>query len=153
MERVGNITNPQPNGTQEISERMSNTSMTYRAAVGRVIVKIRLVCSLPAFDTVELAGAIEAFCKVLHGVVPEDRLNDCYLHAIRRRNSTYPLAVTEIVESWRAILSDETARRRLCSLCDGSGYSVVRDPLDHEKDIVKECPHCHGKAQTAIARV
>lgn len=115
--------------------------------------KIRLVCSLPAFDTQELAAAVEAFTEVLHGVVPAERLNDCYLYAVRHRTSTYPLAATEIIEAWRAILSDEAAKRRPCFLCDGSGYATVRDPDDHEKDIMKECPHCHGRAQTAIAKV
>lgn len=152
METIDNIANRVVNGTLEICERTSNTSPTYRAEVGRLIVKIRLVCSLPAFDKVELAGAIEAFCEVLHGVVPESRLNDCYVYAIRHRNSTYPLAVTEIVEAWRRILADEVAKRRKCFLCDGSGYATVRDPNDHEKDMQKECPHCFGRVQTAVAK-
>ena len=149
MEQIANLL---PNVTPGTSERTLSISAPYRAEVGRVIVKIRLVCSLPAFDRTELAAAIEAFCEVLHGVVPIERLNDCYLHAIRHRSSTYPLAVTELVESWRAILSDEVSKRRACHLCDGSGYSLVRDPDDHEKDILKECPHCFGKAKTALAK-
>jgi hypothetical protein len=120
--------------------------------VARVIVKIRLVCSLPALETTELAAAVEAFCEVLNGVVPAERLNECYLYAIRHRNSTYSLAATEIIEAWRAILSDEVSKRRACHLCDGSGYAMVRDPDNHERDIQKECPHCFGRAQTAMAK-
>jgi hypothetical protein len=118
----------------------------------RLIIKIRLVCSLPPLETIDLAAAAEAFCEVLNGVVPVERLNECYLYAVRHRTSTYPLAATEIIEAWRAILSDEVSKRRACHLCDGSGYAMVRDPDNHEQDIQKECPHCFGKVQTAIAK-
>ena len=117
-----------------------------------MIVKIRLVCSLPAFDTVELAGAIEAFCEVLHGTVPEDRLNECYLYAIRHRDSTFPLAVTEIVEAWRRILTEEMASRRAqCVLCGGKGVAIVYDKKT-DTEFEKECPTCFGRVQTAIAK-
>ena len=115
--------------------------------------KIRLVCSLPALERDELAVAVEAFSEVLYGSVPAERLNDCYLYAVKHRDSTFPLAVTEIIHAWRAILAEEVARRpQPCFLCDGSGYATIRDPNDHDKDIVKECPNCFGKAQTAIAK-
>jgi hypothetical protein len=152
MEAVKGIASRQLNETQEISERASSTSATYRGAVGRLIIKIRLVCSLPAFDRIELAAAIEAFCEVLAGVVPEERLNDAYLYAIRHRDSTYPLAVTEIVEAWRRILTDEIAARRApCVLCGGQGFAMVYDKKT-DTEFKKECPTCFGKVQTAIAK-
>jgi hypothetical protein len=151
MEQITEIANRQLSATQETSERASNTSQIFRAEVGRLIVKIRLVCSLPAFDKTEFAAAIEAFSEVLNGVVPGERLNECYLYAIRHRSSTYPLAVTEIVDAWRVISADEVARRRPCTLCDGSGFGLVYDPKT-DTEIQKECPHCFGRVQTAIAR-
>lgn len=119
--------------------------------MARLIVKIRLVCSLPALETTELSAAVEAFCEVLHNTVPVERLNDCYLHAIRHRTSTYPLAATEIIEAWRTISADEIARLRPCFLCDGSGYGMVYDPKT-DADILKECPHCHGRISTAMQK-
>ena len=151
MDKISNDLNQLPSVTSETSERMSSTSQTYRAEVGRLIVKIRLVCSLPAFDKTELAAAIEAFGEVLNGVVPGERLNECYLYAVRHRSSTYPLAVTEIVDAWRLISANEIAQRRPCTLCDGSGFGMVYDPKT-DTEIQKECPHCFGRIQTAIAR-
>src|SRR5690242_14839995 len=125
METIDSVANRVVSATPAISPRTSNISPAYRAEVGKVIVKIRLVCSLPAFETKELAPAIEAFCEVLHGVVPAERLNDCYLYAARHRNSTYPLAVTELIEAWRIINADEAARRKsACGLCKGEGGAM-----------------------------
>ncbi len=152
MEAISKITNRQLSETPETSERTLNISTTFRAEVGRVIVKIRLVCSLPAFDKVELAAAIEAFCEVLHGVVPCERLNDCYLYAVRHRSSTYPLAVTELVESWQKICAEEAGKRRAeCPICKGAGTAIAYDPKN-DVEFQKECPYCFGRVQTAIAK-
>jgi hypothetical protein len=113
-----------------------------------------LACSLPALETQELAAAVEAWCEILYPVVPVNRLNDCYLHAIRSRESTFAIAATEILTAWRIISSEEARQRQRaqpCRLCFGWGYGKVYDPKT-DTEIVKECPHCHGQIQTAIAK-
>ena len=145
------IENHLPSVTLETSERTSNTSGAYRTAIARLIVKIRLVCLLPALETQELAATVEAFAEVLEPCVPLERLNDCYLHASRHRTSTYPLAATEILQAWRVISADEIAKRRPCTLCDGSGFGLVYDPKT-DTEIQKECPHCYGRISTALER-
>jgi hypothetical protein len=118
-------------------------------------VKIRLACSLPAFDTQELAAAVEAWCEILAEAVPVERLNDCYLFAIRNRNSTFPLAVTEITTAWKAIATEEAEqakRLRHCHVCKGAGRELIYDPKS-DTEFVKECPFCIGDISTAVARV
>lgn len=115
--------------------------------------KIRLACSLPAFETQELAAAVEAWGEVLFGAVPVERLNECYLYAMRHRSSTFPLATTELIEAWRAISAEEAAQRRPpCMLCGGRGTALVYDKAT-DSDIVKECPYCYGKVTTSLERV
>ena len=117
-----------------------------------MIIKIRLVCSLPALNTQEFAAAIEAFCEVLHGAVPVERLNECYLYAVRHRNSTYPLAVTELIEAYQSICAEEAAKRRpACPVCQGAGMATAYDPKN-DVEFQKECPYCFGRVQTAVAK-
>lgn len=135
----------------ETSKRTLNTSADFRVEVAKLIVKVRLACSLPALETAELAATVEAWCEVLSSVVPVERLNDSYVFAMRHRTSTYPLAATEIVTAWRSILSDEIARRRPCALCHGTGFGLIYDPKT-DTEIQKECPHCFGRIQTGLQR-
>ena len=138
------------NATRETSAKTSPISAVYRTAVARLIVKIRLTCFLPAFETQELAAAVEAWCEVLFGVVPVQRLNDAYLLAMRNRTSTFPLTATEIMEASRKIAAESHAKRRPeCSLCFGKGSAVVYDP-GTDSDIEKECPYCIVKVTTAL---
>lgn len=121
--------------------------------MARLIVKTRLACSLPAFETQELAAAVEAWCEILFGSVPLERLNDAYLLAMRTRSSTYPLAATEVIEASKRIASEIDAKRRpSCMLCGGRGSALVYDPAT-DSDIVKECPYCFGKVTTSLERV
>jgi hypothetical protein len=116
-------------------------------------VKTRLACSLPAFETQELAAAVEAWCEVLYGTVVIDRLNEAYLLAMRTRSSTYPLAATELIEASKKIAVEIDAKRRpACMLCGGRGSALVYDPTT-DTDIVKECPYCFGKVTTSLERV
>lgn len=117
--------------------------------------KTRLACSLPTFDTQELAAAVEAWSEILFEVVPGDRLNDCYLYAMQHRDSTFALAATEVLAAWRFINSEEAhqrAKSKPCALCFGRGFGYVYDPKT-DTEIVKECPHCGGKVITSLERI
>lgn len=120
--------------------------------MGHLILKSRLAYSLPALDVAEFAAAVEAWCEVLTEAVPRERLNDCYLYAVRHRESTFPLAAPELLTAWRFINTAEAQERqsaRPCGLCAGTGYGNVYDPKT-DTEIVKECPHCHGKVVTSL---
>jgi hypothetical protein len=152
MERITNDLKVVQNVTPETSEKTRSTSADYRTAVARMIVKTRLACSLPAFETQELAAAVEAWCEILYGVVPVERINDAYLLAMRSRNSTFPIAATEVIEASKKIAAEIDAKRRpACMLCGGRGSALVYDPAS-DTDIVKECPYCFGKVSTAIEK-
>lgn len=115
--------------------------------------KIRLACSLPIYETEQLAAAVEAWGEILYGLVPENRLNDCYLYAFRHRESPFALTAGEILSAWRIINTEEFYERektQSCRLCFGRGFGNVYDPKT-DTEILKECPHCFGKTETAIA--
>lgn len=117
--------------------------------------KIRLACSLPAFETQELAAAVEAWCEILYGTVPCERLNDSYLHAIRNRESTFALAATEILYAWRIINAEESHQReksKPCGLCFGTGFGRIYD-VKTDTEFEKECPHCNGKVESGIGTI
>lgn len=119
---------------------------------GKLLLKVRLACSLPALNVEELAAMVEAWCEVLAPVVPANRLNDCYLHAMRNRSSTFPLASTELLTSWRIINAEESHERQFnkpCRLCFGQGFGKVYDPTT-DTEVLKECPHCFGKITNSL---
>lgn len=123
--------------------------------MGRLILKTRLAFSLPSLDVHEFPAAVEAWCEILANTVPVERLNDCYLFAIKDRNSTFPLAVTEILTAWRAIANEEAEqakRNRHCHVCGGTGMGMVYNPATNT-EIQKECPYCFGDIRTDIERV
>ena len=155
MERIDPDMNLQPSETLETSERTQTISGAYRTAIARLIVKTRLASSLPTFDTQELAAAVEAWSEILFGAVPGDRLNDCYVYAMRHRESTFALASTEVLCAWRIINAEESHQRektKPCRLCFGHGFGMVYDPKT-DTEIVKECPHCNGRVVTSLERV
>lgn len=119
-----------------------------------MILKVRMAHSLPALNVEEFAAMTEAWCEVLAPIVPPDRLNDCYLHAMRTRESTFPLAVTEVLTAWRVINSEEgriRERSKPCFLCQGKGTELIYDPKT-DTEIQKECPVCFGKISTAMEK-
>ena len=140
---------------QETSRATSNISGAYRTIVGKLILKTRLAYSLPSLDTQEFPAAVEAWCEILFGSVPPERLNDCYIHAVKTRASTFPLAVTEILTAWRAIAVEEAEqakRQRHCHVCQGRRFEMVYNPAT-DTEVEKECPYCFGEIRTDVARV
>lgn len=123
--------------------------------MARLIVKIRLAFSLPAFETEELAAAVETWCEILFDAVPPERLNESYLYAVKTRTSTFPLAVTELLTAWRAIANEEAEQakqKRHCYVCGGSGFGMVYNPVT-DIEALKECGFCLGQISTAVEKV
>lgn len=103
--------------------------------VGKIILKLRLCCSLPALSTdspdprsSEFALAVTAWTEVLYGFVPADKIEECYLAAMRNRKSTFPLGVSEICAAY----NQENEYRG----------PVSEDP--ELKRIREACPDCYG---------
>ena len=122
--------------------------------MGKLILKSRLAYSLPALEVQELAASVEAWCEVLNDAIPIERLNDCYLYAVRHREGTFPVAAPELLSAWRFINAAESLQRdrsKPCALCQGAGYGKVYDPKT-DTEIEKECPHCHSKVVTSLER-
>lgn len=81
---------------------------------------------------------VEAWSEVLIGVVPEARLETCYLWAMQHRDSTFALGAPEIVRAWLVVAEAERYRPvaakmtqmlqgEVCSRCNGTGVEVIRN--------------------------
>lgn len=80
----------------------------------------------------------EAWSEVLAGVIPEDRLEDAYLRAVRDKTDTFPLSANELVAGYRALCESERSAPRLaqdvnllpgevCQKCFGTGWEEFRE--------------------------
>jgi len=112
---------------------------------------MRFACSLPSPEPQEVALAVEAWCELLTDRVPVDRLNDCYLYAMKHRSSTFPLAVTEMLDAWRSMAAEaEVKRRPGCVLCGGHGSALVYSPKE-DREYWKDCPYCSVKKSELVS--
>lgn len=100
------------------------------------------------FTKDETKAAVGIWFEMLYGVVPEHRLNDCYLHAMRNRASTFALAPNELVMAWNEIRQSEMHRQNptkqlthgFCELCNNTGTFLVRDEHGKIKG-ARPCSH------------
>lgn len=128
MERINPDMNLHHSGTSETSKTPSPTLQEYKVTVGKLILKSRLAYSLPALEVQELAAATEAWCEVLIDTIPIQRVADCYLHAMKNRDSSFPLSAGDLVRSWKDI-------------CNANRYKPVSAGLDHQLrgDVCQDC--------------
>lgn len=118
-----------PKGSTEIS----NLSKSYAATLGEIITKSNI--GRQQLTREETKIAIGIWYEMLHGVVPEHRLNDCYLHAMRNRASTFALAPNELVMAWNEIRQSEMHQQNparalthgFCEKCNNTGSEPIRD--------------------------
>jgi hypothetical protein len=97
----------------------------------------------------ERQAQIAIFLEVLYGHVPEKRLNDCYVHLMRTRTSTYPLAPNELCIAWAAIKESEmnqpSSQKQLthgfCERCNNTDFEIIiqdgysfSKPCNHERE-------------------
>lgn len=85
-------------------------------------------------DTKQLAIETAVFMEPLYGKIPEHRLNECYVEAVRTRKSTYPLKPEEMCAAWETIRHREFYKRApenrqlthgFCELCNNNGTEIV----------------------------
>src|ERR1051325_1064644 len=136
--------------TSASTAKISNISTAYRQTIGKLVVKVTHSFSVPSPEVEELAVTVETWCEVLSDTIPIERLQECYLYAMKHRTSTFPLVVVEVREAYRAIRAEEEAKKRpSCVLCYGYGSAMVYDPKT-DSEFVKECPYCFGKISTSL---
>lgn len=124
------------NETQIDSTGISHLSKSYAATLGEIITKANI--GRQQLDPKkEMPVAIAVWYEVLYGVVPEHRLNDCYLHAKRTRTSTFALVPEELTTAWSEIRSSEMYKRApenrqithgFCEKCNNTGTEVITKP-------------------------
>ena len=116
----------------EMLQTSKPPSNTLKLKVGKLILKSRLACSLPSLEPEEHAMVVEAWCEVLDGKIPENRLNDCYLYAMQHKETTFPLGAPELITAWGAIrevgvprTASSLVRGDVCSRCNGTGTELI----------------------------
>src|ERR1051325_9141105 len=92
--------------TSASTAKISNISTAYRQTIGKLLLKVRHAFSLPSPEVEELAVTVETWCEVLSDTIPIERLQECYLYAMKHRTSTFPLVVVEVREAYRAIRAE-----------------------------------------------
>lgn len=140
MKPVSKITNfdglaPQSETTTSSCET-SPWSRTYAARVGEILTKSRAGHTQQLSDE-EFQFTLASWLEVVAGVVPEHRLNDCYLQAMRNRASTFPMAPNEICMAWNEIRQSEMHRHNnqkqlthgFCEKCNNTNSEPIRDDL------------------------
>ncbi len=128
-----------PSGTSDASGRESNTRMSYRAELARIILKSRLVASEPGLDKMELAAMVEAWNEVLEPLVPIGRLNDAYIRAAQSHKKLFgAVSAQDICAAYNSLRESEFNRpsrvpedRRLetsfwCEVCHNTGTEIIQ---------------------------
>lgn len=93
--------------------------------------------------------AVAAWTEILDGHVPEARLNDCYVRAVRNRKNGFPMAASELCTMWNEIQQSElhsTPHRDMskqlagdvCHSCFGTGYEIIKRG---QYNYAKPCNH------------
>lgn len=111
----------------------------YFVKVIELIFKVRRVTGQPPLENQELHLTAMAWTEIIQPLIPLNRLDECYMRAIRTRTTTYPFSVSELCQVWQQIretsanpLFDEEARRRLIPTLE-----VVMASLKRESDAVR----------------
>jgi hypothetical protein len=105
----------QVSGTSETSRMDSRSSgqLSRVDILGRIIVKVRLVCSPPALEPDELRLAIAAWGEIVEPI-PDQWLDECYKRAMRSHRARDPFSASELIAAWEnAVASKEVHQRQM----------------------------------------
>lgn len=103
----------------------------------------------------EFKFLVGTWVETVGGVVPEHRLNDTYLHAMRTKDSGFLLTATDMCMAWKQVQEAERAMpttgsyewsraRAVCPHCNGTEtlLTVRRDStLGRDYTYGKKCYH------------
>lgn len=119
--------------------KILSLSRTYAAVVAEIITKSNV--GRQPVTKKQLAIETAIFMEPLYGKIPEHRLNDCYLEAVRTRKSTFPLKPEELCAAWETISYKEFYRRApesrqlttdyVCPKCFNNGNEVIYNDKGH----------------------
>lgn len=85
--------------------------------------------------------------EILYGVIPERRLNDCYLLAMRNKTHSFLIEPNDLCAAWREIRESEMHKRApenrqithgLCEKC----LNTNSEPIRNEKGHIIAMKHC-----------
>lgn len=143
MERLSNemaTRPPQKNGRETLATR-EQLPRSYAAKVSEILEKTRAGSPSQLLDE-EFKFVVGTWVEAFAGIIPEHRLNDCYLHAARTRDSSFPMSVTDMCAAWNQIQAAERSMpaigthdwdraREVCPRCNNTGTELVvkRDPI------------------------
>lgn len=156
MERFSNemATRPQPKNGGSSLTVTSPLSKSYGAKVAEIITMSRAGNPAQLSDE-EFKFLVGQWVLVLADFVPEAKLNECYLHASRNRDNSFPLSATDMCAAWKIIREAERSMpaqgthdwsrsREVCGKCNGTGtYLFVRRDEETGRDYTygKQCYH------------
>lgn len=100
--------------------------------MGEIVTKSRAGSVSQFTDDEEYKFVVGTWVETLAGVVPESRLNDCYLHAARNRDNSFPMSATDMCNAWKQIKEAERSMpatgtyewsraREVCHDCNSTG--------------------------------
>lgn len=103
----------------------------------------------------EFKFLVGQWVQVLAGFVPEARLNECYLHASRNRDTSFPMTATDMCSAWKIIKEAERSMppigtyewsraREVCPKCNNTGTQLFvkrDDVIGRDYTYGKTCYH------------
>jgi hypothetical protein len=113
----------QQQGGHDLKERTRHVSPTYVAEVMEILQSIRQGSHLGLTENDSLEDTAREWCEIYFGVIPEDRLRECYIAAERNPNrrqedKTFPLRRREILDAWYRIEAAQPKNEFTCNYCE-----------------------------------
>lgn len=119
-----------------------------------LIKRARLAAHLPHLPDADEAQIASDWAKFL-SQIPADRLEDCYIEAMRDRELKGALGYHELAGAWRKMRADERAQAYVppestfasgprCRYCDDTGWQPLKDA--QLRNVVVKCA-CDGTSR------
>jgi hypothetical protein len=125
--------------------------------IAEIIKRARLAAQLPQFSDADAAQVASDWSMFL-SQIPTDRLEDCYLDAMRERQTKGALGYQELAAAWRKMRADDRAQTYAppdstfasgprCNYCDDTGWQALTvDSPPGRHDAVVKCA-CDGTSR------
>jgi hypothetical protein len=106
--------------------------------VQAVLIKSRI--GRPQLGDKERDFTTGTWMEILYGVIPENRLNDCYLLASRNKTDSFPIQPNDLCAAWNEIRESEMHKRApeshqlthgLCPKCFNNNTEVIYNDKGH----------------------
>ena len=133
--------------TNNNSSEILSQSGSYAAAVQAILIKSRI--GRPQMGDKERDFTTGTWVEILYGVIPERRLNDCYLLASRNKTDSFPIQPRDLCAAWNEIRESEMHKpapqsrqitHGFCAKCNNTGHEAIRNEQGHII-AMKPCHH------------